>query len=1047
MSHGHKRKANGPQLVVHGTPSAISSHSGDNRRQRTTLGVVLQDAGPSAGVSSQYWADDLAANAGRLAEDFTYRLGDNSLESQYDHQFDDGTSLQDGITVVIQNIVHDQNSDRPLQTWYPQEDTYVEEQLWHKGRSVERKWDAQKKMFVHKRTWLKELGLRVQLGRHPPGAVCTFRYSAQSDFVLYDLTGVHQINMDFCGCLPRIEPHIQLQRVCWWPATVLMPNTCATFAALQLFQVVNCLGKLSAYNFLRGLEICTNHDSLDKPPDRRKPFMHIRGHAAGGVRATQQGELALMCQQCPQPKWNLPEDWDKIDPLYRFIYFMFLAVDANFRLSNRNVSSEVTDPIFGDGLDYFCKREGEDRYKAHIEKHVNQQEISTCSGFQAMFLTNAKCVKGLRTTGIGSVTCSRHNMWQGNGIGDLQIGERYCNMDFLVQAVLMALNILWVIISYDIACQYAIHFWDRMSKFADDKELPFKSKNVWWKVPNFHLPPHKKPCHSPYSFHWMWGARMTHGEGVEQNWSFSNGAAASTRLMGPRSCHATLKDVFGFHNYDCMLAMHRVLPKRLVVNIKEGLKHRVAFDVFNAGLEALRPQEVAQWRASVMRWESKQHTNPSESPFKLMEDEGAVITLRKIQLDIATEEFICTDDGVEVERDHSPGSFITTGLELKDVQRRLEIDVRALKDPTPTQKLAFLKRRTALLKQIHKFRQVQRVYMPALRGILTDAQRQMFDRNGEQVPEATRLFMPSEIPNRGLRGKICAIGLPEVEARMCMGEATEALEGVRQGLRTRTMTNHFRLRNYTGQGMMTKGQGILRQINIKIHICKLRHCYSRSALLTLRDHGDWEKDLHVLRDEDVRTLNERALTEEEKAQNAHWAEPGGAIIEGGIARALGLAGGEGAHTLSWIWYTIGVQRDGDEDDPRFYDALRVEWCKAYARAKHYSEDVQHLQEEMRRRLAFGEMAAAKWDTLVEEELPDYSAELTEGRRAYAAEHADTECRTCSHLRTLWAPILRRADAYLEGTLDVEADMVTVQMDIGDELEADEEEALLEGDEG
>jgi hypothetical protein len=132
-------------------------------------------------------------------------------------------------------------------------------------------------------------------------------------------------------------------------------------------------------------------------------------------------------------------------------------------------------------------------------------------------------------------------------------------MDFLLAAVLAAWNLLWIIISYDIACQYAIKFWERMSKMPESMRPKMARGNVWWKVLNFHLPPHKKPCHSPYSFHWMWGAGMTHGEGVEQNWSFSNGAAASTRLMGPGSRQASLEDVFGFHNYDRTLAMRTSL--------------------------------------------------------------------------------------------------------------------------------------------------------------------------------------------------------------------------------------------------------------------------------------------------------------------------------------------------------------------------------------------------------------------------------------------------------------------------------------------------------
>lgn len=106
----------------------------------------------------------------------------------------------------------------------------------------------------------------------------------------------------------------------------------------------------------------------------------------------------------------------------RYKYFLFLAQDSNFRLINRNVSSEVRDPIIGDGLGYFCNRQ---LYKTFLQNHVDEAEISSCSGFQAMFLANTKRVKGLRTTGVGGVTCARHNMWRANGLGDLQLGERY----------------------------------------------------------------------------------------------------------------------------------------------------------------------------------------------------------------------------------------------------------------------------------------------------------------------------------------------------------------------------------------------------------------------------------------------------------------------------------------------------------------------------------------------------------------------------------------------------------------------------------------------
>lgn len=160
------------------------------------------------------------------------------------------------------------------------------------------------------------------------------------------------------------------------------------------------------------------------------------------------------------------------------------------------------------------------------------------------------------------------------------------------------------------------------------------------------------------------------------------------------------------------------------------------------------------------------------------------------------------------------------------------MDVRALKDPSVVQRLAFTKRRTAVRNRITKFRQLQRVYMPALRVLLSEEQKEAYDGNGEQLPEAIRLFMPSELPSKRVRAKACAAGLAEIEARMRYGEVSESLEGVRHGLRTRTMTNRYKLRNYTGEGqaMMTRGQGLLCQINIAIHVAKLQYRYARAAV-------------------------------------------------------------------------------------------------------------------------------------------------------------------------------------------------------------------------
>ncbi|KAJ7800789.1 hypothetical protein B0H14DRAFT_2155905, partial [Mycena olivaceomarginata] len=361
--------------------------------------------------------------------------------------------------------------------------------------------------FFERRS-LSSLGLVMQLG-HPVGYSCSNPARAHKDFVVIDTTGIHNITVNFCLCDGRLEKRQQLMRVCWWPATVRDPQTCATFAVVCLFRMLNCLGKISAHDFLRSLEFMSNNDGLHPVPvcsDRRRAFRHIirqyrslsimkragRGHDLTGVRGTAQGELALKCRACPQDGMNLPDGWDKInwDTMpedLRYKYFQFDAQDTNFRMVNRNISSAAKDPILNDGCGYFIHN---GRYTKHLRAHVSEEEISSCSGFQAMFLANRKRVKGLRTTGVAGVTCARHNMWRPNGIGPLQFGERYCNVDFVIFSALLNTILFYLILLYDIACQYGKNFWSWMEALPEYMHLSIDQAWVWFKVPNFHLPPH-----------------------------------------------------------------------------------------------------------------------------------------------------------------------------------------------------------------------------------------------------------------------------------------------------------------------------------------------------------------------------------------------------------------------------------------------------------------------------------------------------------------------------------------------------------------------------
>ena len=172
--------------------------------------------------------------------------------------------------------------------------------------------------------------------------------------------------------------------------------------------------------------------------------------------------------------------------------------------------------------------------------------------------------KGLRATGMAAVSCARHQLFRPLGIGDLQKGERYvllifhlnvflflfcrqCNMDYIFASSIMGIGLRSVVISYDVACQWFVNFWNRVC-FLPTALRPF-SLSIRALVPKFHLQSHNEKCHSAFSFNFFRGAARTDGEGVERNWDDLNGQAPSTSEMLPGARWDTLDDCCAWVNW------------------------------------------------------------------------------------------------------------------------------------------------------------------------------------------------------------------------------------------------------------------------------------------------------------------------------------------------------------------------------------------------------------------------------------------------------------------------------------------------------------------
>ncbi|KAG6914287.1 hypothetical protein DXG01_001266 [Tephrocybe rancida] len=499
----------------------------------------------------------------------------------------------------------------------------------------------------------------------------------------------------------------------------------------------------------------------------------------------------------------------------------------------------------------------------------------------------------------------------------------------------------------------------------------FVGTSMGWAVPKFHLPPHKPQCHGPFALTFMPGVGRTDGEGVEQNWAWLNGAAPSTSQMGPGSRHDTLDDFMGFSNF------------RKTVDY-DAIIHRQAFHVFSDALHKEHAAELVEWENGVKEWE-KDKTKPD--PFLIEEDS---VSLCELERELAHEDYDKTKCGTFL-NDISPSNLIISGLHLEDTQLSLRPEA-AKKAQTSAQKTSLQRKRTSLLKKIRKFHDIQVGFIPGLSPV------------GYSTVPAEEL--PLRLPS-SLTPEQCTLAptLVSLEDRLREAHACQALSKLRRQLRLRTFALKFKDENAHSQGAYTRMRTLSNQIDSKI--CSARDQYNAAwyALFQLRGEGSWQDMYRVLRKEDIRGVNERAVVVEEEQADA-WARAAAAVYGDftlTTVSTLYLQTGEGHNTLSWIWYNVTPDDMNQDSDGLLHDGIRLEWLKARACAERWREEVILLDEEMRRVLVYTEWRASWWDEQASCN-PTESPSLLEGLQAYAAEQAAIERSWLVSWAPKWAPV-------------------------------------------
>lgn len=122
-------------------------------------------------------------------------------------------------------------------------------------------------------------------------------------------------------------------------------------------------------------------------------------------------------------------------------------------------------------------------------------------------------------------------------------------MDYILLSALIAVCLVRLVISYDIACMYFKYLASRMEEFPSHMHIDLNQVELRPAVPSFHIRAHGIDCQNVFSFAFLLWVGRTVGEDVESGWAHMNLASASIIEMAPGNRHETLDDHWGGWNW------------------------------------------------------------------------------------------------------------------------------------------------------------------------------------------------------------------------------------------------------------------------------------------------------------------------------------------------------------------------------------------------------------------------------------------------------------------------------------------------------------------
>ena len=291
------------------------------------------------------------------------------------------------------------------------------------------------------------------------------------------------------------------------------------------------------------------------------------------------------------------------------------------------------------------------------------------------------------------------------------------------------------------------------------------------------------------------------------------------------------------------------------------------------------------------------------------------------------------------------------------------------------------------MREIKKWKGVQLVYMPGVAMTPFQVSDDNADDNDVETAENVPLLLPSSLDSE-TRKRVCLHRVAEHEHLLRLAQAKDSLielQHTRKIRRTMLVDHRMQLAGQ-GQRVQTRSRATMSTVETRIAKFVERYRAAYRALLQLDPTGSWRERFLELKDSDNRG-------------------PGKETEEEGV--------GDGSYFRSWIWLANPRNPDTIDDEAgeegaseeEVNEMLRVEWTTSYARLERWAEELELLQEEMRRVVTFLDWKSVDWLGKVDTRAGDVASDIQSGLHAYAQKQAAIFHNLAMSFTKLWYPTL------------------------------------------